>query len=344
MKIWLPALRVGTGTDVFTLRLAEALSARGVTADITWFPAWMEAVPGLMRRQRPPAGTDVIHGNGWTVVPFLGLGIPVVTTVHHLVHDPAFAGYRSPAQAFYHRWHLLRRDRRAVRDAAAVTAVSDYVSGTVRDLFGRDDVQTIGNWVDTDRYRPAASSARLPGEPLRLLWVGNPSRRKGIDLLPALAAKVAGKAVIRCVGGLRGGANPASVPEGVVWLGRLTEDELIREYQDCDVLLSLSRYEGFGYTALEAMACGRPVVAFAAGGLKDVVEHGRTGLLSPVDDLDSLAADVLRLAGSRDELERMGRAGRESADHEAGSLDAYLALYRSLLERPRRAGRAGGRP
>jgi starch synthase len=331
MKVWLPALRVGTGTDVFTLRLADELRARGVDAEIGWFPAGMELAPRLMAMRRPPRRTDLIHGNGWTVAPFLGRGIPVVTTVHHLVHDPAFSAYRSPAQALYHRWHLLPRDARAIHEAAAVTAVSSYVAGTVRELFGRQDVQTIGNWVDTGRYCPAPDPEPVPGGPLRLLWVGNPSRRKGADLLPVLAARLGDTVQLRCVGGLRGDRTRLAGSAAIEWLGRLDEPQLIAEYRACDALLSLSRYEGFGYTALEAMACAKPVVAFAAGGLVDVVDNGVTGLLSPVDDLDGLTAHILRLASDVGLRRRLGDAALESARARRDSAAAYVQLYRAVL-------------
>lgn len=338
MKIWLPAIQAGTGTDVFTERLAVALRTRGIEATITWFPRWMEFLPALMKRTSPPPGTTIIHGNGWTVAPFVGGDLPVVNTVHHLVHDPAFARYRSRAQAVYHALHVRPRDARAIRQAQAVTAVSDYVAGTVRALFGREDVRTIGNWIDTDLYRPdpAFDATSTPSRSLRLLWVGNPSRRKGFDLVPRLAGLLAGNGVtIRCVGGLRGDRVAVPASDGIQWLGRLSEAELVSEYQACDLVVSLSRYEGFGYSALEAMACGKPVVAFAAGGLADVVEHGVTGLLAPVDDLDALAANVIQLAGDPARRHEMGLAGREFACREANRVDDYVALYRELTSRHR---------
>ena len=155
MKVWLPAIHSGTGTDVFTVRLAKALVDRGIDAEITWFSRVFEFFPEMMRFTSPPADTDIIHVNAWAAVAFLGSGIPVVTTVHHLVHDPAFAPYRSTAQAFYHRWHLRHRDARAIRRSAVVTAVTPYVASTVTALFGRQDVQVVSNWVDTSIYRPA---------------------------------------------------------------------------------------------------------------------------------------------------------------------------------------------
>jgi starch synthase len=337
MKVWLPALKAGTGTDVFTVRLREALLARGVEATIEWFPAWMEAVPELMRRVSPPPGTDLIHGNGWTVAPFVGGALPVVDTIHHLVFDPAFAAHRSTAQALYHRLHVLPRERRALRGAAAVTAVSDYVAGTVRTLFGRDDVRAIGNWVDVHRYAPDPErrEAAAGERPLRVLWVGNPSRRKGFDLLPALAAALGDEAAIRAVGGLRGDAASVGA-RNVTWLGRLDEATLVDEYRQCDVLLSTSRYEGYGYSALEAMACGRPVVAFAAGGLVDVVRHGDSGFLSPVEDLEGIVAGLRRLAADPALRARMGRAGRAFAEAQSRNADAYVDVYERVLEAAKR--------
>lgn len=72
-------------------REAGGGAARDIQADITWFPAWYELPPELMRLHRVPARTDLIHANAWLALPFLGRGIPVVATVHHLVHDPAYA-------------------------------------------------------------------------------------------------------------------------------------------------------------------------------------------------------------------------------------------------------------
>ena len=334
MKVWLPALRVGTGTDVYTERLADALRGLGVSAHIDWFPPAYEFLPELLSRRKPPAGTDIVHGSTFTALPFLRRGWPVVATVHHLVHDPAFAPHRNRRQAVYHRLALRGRERRAIAGADAVVAVSPYVGGTVRAFAGRDDVDVIGNWVDTAHFSPPPPLATpRDGRPFCLLWVGNASRRKGADLLPSLARRLAGVAEIRCTGGLRGDTLPADRPPNLSLLGRLSDEALLHEYRQCDALLSLSRYEGFGYTALEAMACGRPVVGFRAGGFADVVQHGVTGLLSQVDDLDALAADVRSLDGDRLRSAAMGEAGRAYAVAQDGNASRYVALYERLLRR-----------
>jgi starch synthase len=334
MRVWLPAIRAGTGADVFTERLAAALRARDIEVAITWFPAWYEFLPELMRLHRVPAGTDVIHANGWLALPFVGRGIPVVATVLHLVHDPAYAPHRSFGQALYHRWHIRWREQRALQRSQAVTAISAYVAGTVRSFCGRTDVLAIPNWVDTTRYVPDPGYVPDPVRPFRLLMVGNHSRRKGFDLLPGLAVALGPRFALRCTGGLRG-VSVATMP-GVHMLGRLTEDELVREYQHCDAVISLSRYEGFGYTALEGMACGKPVVAFQTSAVAEVVDDGVTGLLEPIDDVAALVMRCRELDNDRDESLRKGRAGRAralGAFAEVDAINAYIRLYEELTDR-----------
>lgn len=332
MRVWLPAIRAGSGADVFTQRLADGLRHRGIDVVLSWYPHRYEFFPELLRLQPLPPLVDVIHANSWNANAFLGRGVPVVTTVLHLVHDPAYAPYRSPSQALYHRWHLRWRELRALRHSMAVTAISEYVADTVRTFCKRSDVTTILNWVDTAQYAPVPGGAIDSRGPFRLLLVGNQTRRKGFDLLQALAAQLGAGFELRCTGGLRDGGL-AEMP-GVQLLGRLTEADLVREYQACHAVISLSRYEGFGYTALEGMACGKPVVAFRTSALTEVIDDGVTGFLVTKDDVRAMAARCRMLADDRVLTERMGHAARRRAiEHfpEAGAIDAYVQTYERLI-------------
>lgn len=337
MKVWLPAVRSGSGADVFTMRLCDELIARGVDASITWFPISAELFPGRLRRHGLPVGVDVVHANGWAGSAFAGLGVPLLVTVHHLVHDAAYAPYRSVAQALYHRWHLRGRDLQAILRADEVTAVSDYVAGTVETFSGRGQVRTVHNWVDTDVYHPSVA-ARPPG-PFRLLLVGNGGRRKGEDLLPGLVTALGEGFDVRCTGGLRGDSR--SDTKGVTRLGRLDEPALLREYQTCDAVLSLSRYEGFGYTAVEGMACGKPFLGFRTSGLTEVVAAD-AGRLLPLDDVQALAGAAQALRDAPEAAIKMGAAGRRHVLQRfgRGNVDGYLRLYEELVARSPRAGRA----
>lgn len=93
----MPAIRSGTGADVFTLRLQAALVEQGVEAIVTWFPLWCELFPERLRRARISNGTNLIYFNAWVGASFVRRGLPAAVTVQHLVYDPAYAPFRSPA-------------------------------------------------------------------------------------------------------------------------------------------------------------------------------------------------------------------------------------------------------
>jgi glycosyltransferase involved in cell wall biosynthesis len=105
-------------------------------------------------------------------------------------------------------------------------------------------------------------------------------------------------------------------------------------YSAADLFVMPSLQEAFGQTALEATACGVPVVAFVAGGIPDIVKHGETGLLVPVGDSRALAASIDRLLGDKDLAAGLGSRGREHAVNNfsmRGNAQAYLSLYQQLL-------------
>src|SRR5690606_24967550 len=86
--VWLPAVRVGTGTDVFTQRLCRGLRARNVRAEITWLPRHTEYLPWAVRLPEPPAWANIVHVNTWLHRRFIPKHLSVVATMHHSVHDP----------------------------------------------------------------------------------------------------------------------------------------------------------------------------------------------------------------------------------------------------------------
>ncbi|MGY1521298.1 glycosyltransferase family 4 protein [Luteimonas sp. A482] len=336
--VWLPTIRAGTGADVFTMRLCAGLNARGVRAEITWLPRRAEYLPWTVQVARPPEWANVAHVNSWLPQRFWPKGLPTVVTVHHLVHDPAYKPYRSIPQAVYHGLLIRRRELAAIRNAGAVTVVSDYVKWTVNEFSGREKVTVIGNWIDPSVFTPAPDAGRRSAGPFRLFMAGTQSFRKGYDLLPAFSRALGAGFEIRYAGGKARSTSPFGNPTE---LGRISARELIREYQECDAVASLSRYEGFGYTALEAMACGKPFLGFAGSGLSEVVEHGRTALMAPIGDVAQLATNCRLLRDAPGLLAEMGMAGRRRAERAfaAGdALDAYLKIYLGLVSQ----GRVGG--
>ena len=345
LTIWLPAVRAGSGADVFTERLAVALGRRGLNAIITWFPHWMELAPDARRFATPPAGVDIIHANSAYAFAFKRKGIPLVITEHHYILDPAYRPYKSLAQQIYHRSLIGRCLRRSYAVADAITTDSCFTADVLSRVLGVTVTKTIPLWVDYAVFSPGSSTRAMKGQRnFRLLYVGNASKRKGADVIPLLAQRLDAGFEIRCTAGLRARRQGAE-RDNVTLLGRLTQDQLISEYRDCDAVLVPSRYEGFGYSALEAMACAKPVVGFRCSAIEEVVVEDGTALLCNIDDMDMLEANCRRLAQDQAMVRQFGTAGREravSAFSEARAIDAYLELYRSLLTDRNCGGNSGG--
>jgi len=123
------------------------------------------------------------------------------------------------------------------------------------------------------------------------------------------------------------------VDRDVRFLGRLPHREVPGFLQGLDIFVCVSRRESFGVAALEASACGRPVVASEAGGLPEVVLHGRTGLIVPIDSPQATAASVAGLVRDRDLRERLGREGRRWVEQEynwRSNVAQMLTLYQEI--------------
>jgi glycosyltransferase involved in cell wall biosynthesis len=124
---------------------------------------------------------------------------------------------------------------------------------------------------------------------------------------------------------------PSLLPEGVVALGRLTDDELVEEYRRAWVFCLPSTYEGFGIPYAEAMAAGLPIVATPNVGARYVTDEGRFGILTNLEDLSDRLVDVLTAPTLR---ERMAAAARErSREFDLGRVvSAYERIYRSGVQ------------
>lgn len=326
--IWFPAIRTGTGTDVFTERLVAGLRARGLRAEITWLPLRAEYAPWTVAVPAMPKWATVCHINSWMPRRFIPRTVPTVVTVHHLVHDPAFRPFRSIAQAAYHNLVIRSRELRNIRYASVVTTVSSYVKKTVEAFSGRTGIEVIPNWVD-DRFAPAVASEDAVRLPFRLFMAGTPSRRKGIDLLPRFAEMLGPDFEIRYAGCSR----PITASGArIIELGRISDEAMLREYRACDAVISLSRYEGFGYTALEAIACGKPFLGFSTSGLSELVDDGCARLVDN-GDLAGLVQACRTLASDRQLLRAMSEhAVARAAKFSAGSaIASYCGIYRAVV-------------
>jgi len=331
IKVWLPAIRTGTGSDVFTIRLAQALAQRGMDTEISWFPLIYELAPFLLQGIAVPAGTDIIFANSWNGFAFKRSGIPLVVISFH----PEFTSrnsHFSVAQYIYHCVFIRQYEKRSFRAADYITAISEYTASSLKESPHAHKVKVIHLWIDSEKFSPQQSCSNAI-KPFRLLFVGTQSYRKGADLLPAIMQNLGSDFHLDIVGKIGDGQQENS-PANISCLGRLSDEELICGYAKCDALLFPSRWEGFGYTALEAMACGKPVVTSHATALPEVVVDGVTGLLCQSGDVAAFATACRRLAADSELSRSLGQAGRRRAvDHfsEHKLVSQYVNLIEKLI-------------
>ena len=184
--------------------------------------------------------------------------------------------------------------RRVLGRARLVIAPSNALADEGRRLGARE-VRVIPNGVAL----PAEVGEEA--EPPEVLYAGRLSPEKGLRELVAAADGL--PLVVAGDGPLR-----AEVPQAI---GFVPNDELQGFYARAAVVACPSHREGFGVACAEAMAHGRPVVASAVGGLKDLVVDGETGVLVPPRDVGALREALERLLGDRELRRRLGAAGRD---------------------------------
>ncbi|CAN5844294.1 N-acetyl-alpha-D-glucosaminyl L-malate synthase BshA [soil metagenome] len=262
-----------------------------------------------------------------------GVRVPFITTLHGtditlVGKDPAFA----PVIAF------------AIESSDAVTAVSESLRTETYAHFDVDrPIEVIPNFIDMERYGPRTTD-ELPcvfnpdGERL-LLHVSNfrPVKRvlDVVRIFALVRARIPCKLLLVGDGPDRPAIEALGRELGTHadthFLGKVTDVERI--YRLADVFLLPSEAESFGLAALEAMACGVPVVSSDRGGLPEVNLQGITGFLRPLGDVEGMAHDVLRILEDAEEGARLGAGARAHARvfATANVVPRYEDLYHRTL-------------
>jgi glycosyltransferase involved in cell wall biosynthesis len=269
------------------------------------------------------------------------LRCPVVVTVH----DVSYA--RAPELFSRRDRSLLRFVRGSVRRAARVIAVSEFTRADVCELYGLDraKVVAIPNGVDA-AFRPVADAGarvhrRFGIDRPYVLCVGALQPRKNVPLAIEAYAALAGRGTdceLVVAGGDRGGRLDVldailrtRLTGRVHLLGHVEDSELPALYSAARALVFPSLYEGFGLPALEAMACGTPVIASNTTGLAEAV--GDAGLTIDPLSAEELTEAMRRVLGDEALRERLAAAGRVRAAEFtwARAAGATAAVYRQAL-------------
>jgi glycosyltransferase involved in cell wall biosynthesis len=308
----------------------------------------MGTFAGALRTEWRASRPDIAHAHFWMsglacVQAAAGLGIPVLQTFHAL----GSVKRRHQGSADTSPGQRVELERGLLADVDHVIATcSDEVFELRRLGLPSDRVSIVPCGVDTAVFTPRGPVAPRAGRP-RLLVLGRLVERKGQeDAVRALAAVPDAELVV--VGGppadeidddpevqrLRGIAGELGVADRLVFAGAVARADVPGWIRSADVVLAVPWYEPFGITPLEAMACGRPVVATAVGGLVDTVVDGETGVLVPPRDPIALGAALSALLADGDARAAYGAAGitRARTRYRWSRVVADTdAVYRSVL-------------
>lgn len=271
--------------------------------------------------------------NSWLPKRFLPRQAPIVATVHHAVHHPEARAYKGVVRAAYHRSWIAPNERRMLGRADVVVAVSEFVAKSSMEVLLDVPMEIIYNGVDTSIFCPSPI-AQPSRDTFRVLYVGSWTKRKGIDLLPGIFRDLGEEFELRYTGRQKLNVN-APMPANARNIGRLLGDAaVVAAMQDADVLLLPSRSEGHPLVAIEAMACGLPVIAMRGSSLEEAISDGETGLLCERESPMAFVLALRKLAANeplRAALSRQATASVAARFSEAAMITGYLAAYAKAI-------------
>jgi len=238
--------------------------------------------------------------------------------------------------------------RYSIEQSDGVTAISEYLcERTVREFEIKNEIQVIYNFVNCDLYvrTPEAAEERLKYAPKGeriLMHLSNfrPVKRISdtIEIFDRVHKKVPSKLLLIGDGPDRSRAEWLASLKGlhndVIFMGK--QDQVYEKLPMADIMLMPSELESFGLAALEAMACHVVPIATRVGGVPEVIEHGKSGYLADVGDVETMANYAINLLKDESALQKMANACRAVAQSRFCStkiIPQYEEFYRRVLER-----------
>lgn len=266
-----------------------------------------------------------------------GQKLPFVTTLHGT--DITLVGLDRS---------YLPITRFSIEQSDGVTAISRYLrERTMREFDVKNPIEVIYNFVNCDSYCRSCGSKEERAEYAKdderiLVHLSNfrPVKRvtDTIEIFDRVRKKIPAKLLLIGDGPDRSRAEWLAVQKDihndVIFLGK--QDDVAEKLALADVFLMPSELESFGLAALEAMACEVVPIATRVGGVPEVIEHGKSGYLANVGDVDTMARYAIELLGDDSGLREMGKASRAAAQSRFCSsriIPLYEEFYRRTLER-----------
>ncbi|MBT8153685.1 glycosyltransferase family 4 protein [Epibacterium ulvae] len=218
------------------------------------------------------------------------------------------------------------------------------------------EATVIRHGVDCDLFQPVAdkpalrAALDLPTDGLLVGCFGRIRHQKGNDLFiqamievcktrPDVRALMMGRATAdnaEFLQDLKDKVTAAGLEDQILFRDEVAVEDVPRHFQALDLYVAPQRWEGFGLTPLEAMACGAPAVATKVGAFEELVVPGETGTLCEIEDIDKITADIAECLSDANRLAQMSKNSRAHVVKNfrlEGEAAAIIAIYRDLLNR-----------
>lgn len=264
--------------------------------------------------------------------------------------------------------HILRKKLRLLFTSAAQRHHTGFTRWLIRQMdhviatsgksasYLEREATVILHGVDCEQFQPVADKATLraeldlPTDGLLVGCFGRIRHQKGNDLFvqamievcksrPDVRALMMGRATadnVDFLQGLKDQVAAAGLQDQILFRDEVPVEDLARHFQALDLYVAPQRWEGFGLTPLEAMACGSPVVATKVGAFEELIVPGKTGTLCEIEDLAQITADIAACLSDPEKLAEMAADSRQHVLDNfqlEGEAAAIIEIYRALLSK-----------
>jgi D-inositol-3-phosphate glycosyltransferase len=325
----------------FVQGIEDFAKTKGVRYDLIHTHYWMSGAAGLELKRR--WGTPLVH-------------------MFHTLGQMKNRVAQSPAEV--EGDYRLRGEHKILKDADRIIAATPAELAQLQWLYHADTnrVAVIPPGVDLSHFYPiptdeAKAYIGIPAEDRMVLFVGRIEPLKGLDVLIEAMGRFCQHSQVEqkqldlvIIGGepevspqvmtaemsrLQDMREKYGIKDMVTFLGKRAQDTLPYYYSAAETVVVPSHYESFGMVALEAMACGTPVVASQVGGLAFLVQDGVTGYSVPVGDPEALCCRLMSLLSDAELRTKMGHQAAQFARRYAWELiaDQIMGVYKVVLEK-----------
>jgi glycosyltransferase involved in cell wall biosynthesis len=274
----------------------------------------------ILRREILKINPDIVHAHEScmpysTATALVSKKYPTLLTMHMVIKEWIRLEGES---SILTRLITLPNERYVLSKIRNVIAVSPYVKDLIGEMT-QSKIYVVSNGVDFEDVENIRQY-QLDGH--IIFYMGMLLKVKGVDILikaiPMIKKSIPDVHLLIAGAGkeetnLKNLLKELNVEENVKFLGVISGKKKYSYYKSADVCVLPSRFEGFGIILLEAMACGKSIVASNVGGIPTIVENEKTGLLFESGNVVDLAEKIITLLKDKELREKMGKAGRERA-------------------------------